>query len=125
MGTEYVALGYVNKESGEIVIHTAKTDNALIEAVLERASKLRDDIKMGIMPAMPEGVKQPTDYYERAWPCYSYGTKKKTVNACAYFEHCHGKLPEAKASLTGPPKAWGARRAPAAKKSGKSFSFAA
>jgi hypothetical protein len=93
MGTDYVALGYVNKESGDVVIFTARTDYKLIEDVLERARKLKDDIQMGRMPPMPEGVAAPKSYFDRAWPCYYYAPKKKRIGACAYYSYCHGPLP--------------------------------
>jgi hypothetical protein len=100
-----------------VVIFSAKTDVALINVVLARARLLRDDIQAGNLPALPEGVQAPKDYYERAWPCYYYAPKKKRIGACPFFEYCHGKLP-VEADSDGSPK----RSYPRRKKSG-SISF--
>jgi len=93
MGTSHVAIGYVNKENGEVVLFTAQTDTELIERVLARAKALREDIADGVMPDQPEGVTPPKTYQDRAWPCYYYAHKKKRVGACPFYEHCHGAPP--------------------------------
>lgn len=109
MGTAYVALGYVNKETGDVAIFTAKTDIAIVKLVFERAVALKGDILAGNMPALPDGVRAPKDYYDRAWPCYYYAPKKKRVGVCPFFEYCHGK-PPVEADAGAPPKRTYARR---------------
>lgn len=123
MGTDHVALGYINKETGQLAIFTAPTDRLLIRRVLDRATKLKADILAGKKPPMPEGLHPPEDVYDRVWPCYVYAPKKRKVMACAFYEACHGMLPDfaLKAMEGGAPAP---KRKPRGKKtSGKTISF--
>ena len=112
MGTTHAALGYTNKESGDVAIFIAPAQPDLMEQVFALARVRRVQIESGELPAMPDGARAAQDadppgsrrsgfkkmpdeaYYDRAWPCYSYAVKKGRVMPCPFYEHCHGPLPE-------------------------------
>lgn len=109
MRAKWHAIGYTDKESGGIRILVCRTlTDKWWDTAFERLEWLRALIVRGEMPPRPFGVHPPEEnpkrtmrdgwntyripepYYDKVWPCYVYGTKKKRVTACEYFEHCHG-----------------------------------
>lgn len=113
--SRYYAVGYVDKESGGVRILLCRTlPDAWWRKAFQRCEWLRDLIERGERPARPVGVHFPEEnpkremrdgwqtyripeaYYDRAWPCYVYGTKKKRVTACEYLAHCWGRNPPPK-----------------------------
>lgn len=141
MGTAYGALGYTNKETGDVLIFYAPAQPELMARVFDIARVRRDQILAEQLPEAPEGARPAQDadppgsrrsgfkrlpddaFFDRAWPCYTYAAKKGLVMACPFYTVCHGALPEK------PTKA--AKAAPAAKsnpvlaarKRGQTFDF--
>jgi hypothetical protein len=111
MGTTHGALGYTNKETGNFEIYIAPAQPELMASIFARARWLRGLIQAGELPPMPRGARAaaiadpagsrfsakkrlPDDaFFDNVWPCYAWSEKKKRVNACAYYEACHGALP--------------------------------
>ena len=108
-GTTHCAVGYTNKETGDIAIFVATVQPDLMAHVFEIAKERRRQILAGEVPAAPVGARPaqydenrrsgfkkmpPEPYYDRAWPCYTYAAKKGIPMPCAFYEVCHGPLPE-------------------------------
>lgn len=108
MGATHAALGYTNKETGDVLIFTTPAQPALMEVVFAKARLLRAAVLAGEVPAMPEGARGAQEgehrsgatklpehpFYDRAWPCYAYMAKKGRAMACRFYAHCHGAVPE-------------------------------
>jgi hypothetical protein len=137
MGTDYGALGYTNKETGDVLIFYAPAQPDLMARVFTIAAERRRQVLAGELPEAPAGARpaQAADppgsrrsgmkrmpdeaYYDRAWPCYTYAAKKGLVMACPFYETCHGKLPEKPGKNTARPNPVLAKR----KASRGSFEF--
>lgn len=95
MANSHFALGYVNKESGQLCILLYCANHEFVEQTLFpgidhfRATYLNP----GVLPPRPEGTRPATGPYDMIWPCYLYAPKKKRVMACAFYTDCHGVPP--------------------------------
>lgn len=113
MNADHFAVGYVDKESGDILIFVCRTPSArFFDRMFERLMWMRDAIEDGELPPAPMGTHAPMSadppgsryagkarmpddpFFDRAWPCYVWGSKKGRAVACEWFAHCHGRLPD-------------------------------
>lgn len=96
MRTAHYALGYVNKESGQLCILRYCADHTFTENVLFPAiDRMRAWLRSGTLAPRTAGLGPVSGPYDARWPCYIYAPKKKRVMACAFYEACHGQPPPA------------------------------